>query len=120
MQSYDIDHETSIIEDIHHWSNQWHKTQNSFCGYKVLSVFWRAEERTRTESTVEASRRKAVQYAKEEKEREAKQKNDKLEAQDKELHREEENWHSVLKTAESLVSWTSDKLKKSVIQKDIE
>jgi len=43
-----------------------------------------------------------------------------LESQDKELHGEEENLHGVLKTAETLVSEAEDKLKKSMIQKDIE
>ena len=41
--------------------------------------------------------------------------NDKLEAQDKELRGEEENLHSVLKTAEALVSEADDKLKKSIV-----
>ena len=77
----------------------------------------------RTETAKEeAAEEKVVQRAKEDeekaqKEREAKQNSDKLEAQDKELHGEEENLHvRCFKTAEALVSDAGDKLKKSVIQ----
>ena len=61
-------------------------------------------------------RKMKKKYKKKEKK---KKKNDKLEPKTK-LHGEEEKLHGVLKTAEALVSEADDKLKKSVIQKDIE
>jgi len=58
--------------------------------------------------------------AKAEQEKEAKRQKDNLDAQEKDLKIQEENLQGVLKTAETLVNEADDKLKKSIIQRDID
>ena len=96
-----------------------HRTRSAHTKYKAVLEEQEKERELKAQKNKSAEE-KAVQYAKEDeekaqKEREAKQTNDKLEAQDKELHGEEENLYGFLKTAEALVSEADDKLKKSII-----
>lgn len=100
------------------------RTRSAHAKYKVfLDEQKKEQERKVQEKKVteaKAAQREKEVKEKAEQEKEAKRNEDKLDVQDQQLKAEEENLHGVLKTAEVLLSEADDKLKKSIMQKDME